>query len=177
MKRKLYLLTALLVALVVSGGTFAYTASVVAYDDSGSALNLGSDAFASVTAGSTITWTDNVTQDTPVDVPAGDTLFTVAGSDNYTGSLQVTVYLTNTDELAQCYQFLNMKITPTGGTPSALLLTLENGEVTYKVASASAGNVALNGGSGHTVIDFGADAEVEPNFWLEVVPIGDDTTF
>ena len=181
MKRKLYLILALLVALVLTGGTFAYTASVIANNSPSSALVKGSDAFAGVTAGSAITWTDNVTEDTPVDVPATGTLFTVTGSGDYTGTLQVTVYLTNTDELAQCYQFLNMNIAPTGGSPSpsALLLTLENGEVSYTIASdnTTPSVIGINGGGGHTVLSFGTNADPEPDFWCEVVPIGDDTTF
>ncbi len=171
-KKKLYMVIALLIALVVTGGTFAYAATVVANTDLGT-LTKVSSAFAAVTAVTdNMTWTDNVTQDTVGSVGTSE-LFDVARNSDFTGDMQVTVYLTNSDKLVQAYQHLNMVIDATNATPSSSLLTLANSKVTFLISGTSS-DIDLNGGTWQTHISYGAGAEVGPDMWAEVTQIGID---
>ncbi len=167
MKKKLYMVVALLVALVLTGGTFAYTATVDAIAGVGD-LTQDSDLFAEVTDQVSVTWTDNVTAGTSGTVGTGD-LWAVDRDSTFTGDVQLTVYLTNSGDLVQTYEHLNMEIGTTSGTPSDMLLTLVNGKVSF-ILSASTANITLDGGGWTTHQSIGTT--VEPDLWCEVSQVG-----
>ena len=168
MKKKLYMVVALLVALVLTGGTFAYTATVDAIAGVGD-LTQDSDLFAEVTDQVSVTWTDNVTAGTSGTVGTGD-LWKVDRDTLFSGDVQVTVYLINTGELAQTYEHLNMKIDTTSGSPTSVLLSLVNGKATF-ILSASTTNVTLNGGGWATHQSI-QTSYLEPDLWCEVTQVG-----
>lgn len=101
---KKIIVIALLAALLVTGGVFAY-----AFTTATATIGVSTPTsdFATVTAGSvtaptvfgrfTGTW------------PTGD-LYTITPDADYRGDLIITVYLTNAGELIRYYQHLNMKL-------------------------------------------------------------------
>ncbi len=122
-----YLVVALLLALSVTGGMFAYlqtTASVTL------GVTRAAD-FASVSANMTVpTWT--VFGKYKGTIPSGD-LFTIIPDTAYTGDMVATVYIANADELAYVYRVFAMRISVYDNTDAKVvgpeLLTLGNGEV------------------------------------------------
>ncbi|RLE46909.1 MAG: hypothetical protein DRJ31_09535, partial [Candidatus Methanomethylicota archaeon] len=139
-KRKLYLLAALGLVLILSGGAFAYT-----YTTAGGTIGIG-DPAANVatcnTATSQPSWnsvTANLSANTTCgEVPTGD-LFDLTPNAAYTGDLQVGVYLTNAADLIKAYKYLNMKLYLEGSeeasqTPSYQVLSLQNGRANFSLA-------------------------------------------
>ena len=87
------------------------------------------------------------------DVPTGD-LFDITPHIDYTGDLAVKVSLTNTGSLVKAYGYLNLKLyleasVEAGETPDYLLLTLEDGGVTFNLQDYAPGTYTLSvaGGS------------------------------
>jgi len=87
------------------------------------------------------------------DVPAGD-LYDITPHSDYTGDLAVKVCLTNTGSLVKAYGYLNIKLylegsVEAGETPDYLLLTLEDGGVTFNLKNYDPGTYTLSvvGGS------------------------------
>ena len=80
--------------------------------------------------------------------PTGD-LFEVTPHADYSGDLQVRVYLANTGALQKAYDYLNMELylegsVEAGETPNYQLLTLENGLATFNLVGISGGSYTLS---------------------------------
>ncbi len=101
---KKIIVIALLAALLVTSGVFAY-----AFTTATATIGVSTPTsdFATVTAGS-------VTAPTVFGKFTGtwptDDLYTITPDASYTGDLVITVYLTNAGELIRYYQHLNMKL-------------------------------------------------------------------
>ncbi|MBU2607875.1 MAG: hypothetical protein KKF26_01000 [Chloroflexi bacterium] len=114
------------------------------------------------------------------EVPTGD-LFLVDTHPSYPGDLLVRVYLTNTGDIIKAYQYLNMKLYLTGSTesqiePFYLLLSPENGMVTFNLEGGGNGNptISIVGGSyrlqGKKPDKWEEGWTVVPEFYAEVLP-------
>jgi len=135
--RGLVLFGAFLLTLAITGGLFAYT--FVTQSATLEVTTAGGD-FASITANST--GIDAVENYQPFGryrgtIPSGN-LFDVTPTANYTGDLEVTVYLANPDELSKNYRFwlLRLELQDSGTTEvdaqgETQVLTLDNSEVTF----------------------------------------------
>ncbi|MDP2930871.1 MAG: hypothetical protein Q8O05_00030, partial [Chloroflexota bacterium] len=120
-------------------------------------------------------------QEAPIvegDVPTGD-LFVVTPHPDYTGDLQVKVYLTNTGALVKAYRYLNLKLylpgsEEAGQTPDYQILNLENGTVTFNMLNPGGGSHTLSvvGGSYRVVsgnsAHWTAGWTLTPEFYIEV---------
>jgi len=139
-KRKLYVLAALGLVLVISGGAFAYT-----YATAVGTVNVGepsADVATCDTSSSQPDWdsvTDNLSEDTTCgEVPPGD-LFDITPNAAYTGDLQIGIYLTNAANLTRAYKYLNMKLYLEGSkeaseTPDYQVLSMQNGRANFSLA-------------------------------------------
>ncbi len=144
--RKPLLIGALLLALALTGGLFAwtYTTATVTVTPTTS----GSD-WAGLESSENVTWTC-VTGKYRGTVGSGS-LFKIQTDNCTAADFVVDVFLTNTDELVQCYRALNMKmqITPSAttsgncsderyfGTDGFELLTLNNDHVSFTVSGST----------------------------------------
>jgi len=139
-KRKFYLLVALGLVLILSGGAFAYT-----YTTAVGTVSVGEPS-ADVATVNTSTgqpgWssvTDNLSENTTCgEVPIGD-LFDITPNAAYTGDVQVGIYLTNAANLTRAYKYINMKLylegsDEAGETPSYRVLSLQNGRANFSLA-------------------------------------------
>jgi len=137
-KKKLYLIAALVLALVLSGGLYAY-----AYTTAAGTIGIAEPTGDIATHNETATQPDwdsvtaNLSENTTCgEVPTGD-LFEVTPNPSYNGDLQLGVYLTNTASLIKAYQYLNMEVYVEGSesadeTPNYRLLSLQNGLVNFE---------------------------------------------
>jgi len=149
--KKLYLVIALAVALVVSGSVFAFTSTTATAAISATATK--SD-FATVEIASTMPDFGNVLGKQRGSLPAGN-VFIITSHADYTGDLLVRVYLTNSGALTLAYQHLNMKLklinSVEAGDPGHQyqVITLNNAEVTFNLQgqAGTACNLILEGGS------------------------------
>ncbi len=113
------------------------------------------------------------------ETPTGD-LFTITPEGDYTGDLQVRVYLANTDALTKAYSYLNIKLylessVEAGETPNYQLLTLENGVATFNLRDFTGGvalTLSVTGGSYSLVSDdtseWDAGYSLTPEFYCDV---------
>ena len=179
-KRNLFLLGALALALVITGGIFAGAWFMHTGQDS---PTLEAD-FADVTVDATKIGTllpDPISGGTWGNVTAQSAIFTItpdaAGTGNYTGDLRVTLYLADAGELSQSFQHLNIEVTcsdTTGGGAAQQLLGLDNAKVAFPVSGYSAGasiTISTIGGSYHaydTIEAFSGDLTL----YCEVSPRG-----
>jgi len=152
MKRKFFLIVALVLAVVVSGGIFAYTYTTTSI--TGAAVTAaGADLATCNKTVSQPDWdsilddleSDNITRG---EVPTGD-LFEVTLHPDYSGDLAVKVHLSNTRNLTKAYQYLNVKLylegsTEAGETPNYRLLTLETGLATFSLEGGGSDNRTLS---------------------------------
>jgi len=135
-KSKFHLILALVLALTLSGGAYAYT-----FTTASGTINIAEPTGDVVTSNATATQPDwnsilvelSSENKTYGDVPIGN-LFTITPNTAYTGDLVAKVYLANTGNLTKAYSYLNMKVyldssVEAGETPNYRLLTLQNGEV------------------------------------------------
>ena len=138
------------VIFIIAVGTYAYT-WVVSGLTIGVTEPTGDIANVNV-SGNQPNWasvTGNLTENTTCgDVPSGD-LFEITAHTNYSGSLQVRVYLTNADSLLKAYDYLNMELylegsEEAGETPNYRALTLENGMVTFNLVGITGGSYTLS---------------------------------
>ena len=186
--RKPLFITALLLALAISGGLFAYTwttatATLIAQTTVGD--------FASVTANSTgivqITWT-------PFgryrgSIPGPHNLFDVTVDSAYDGDIEVTVYLANADELSKNYRFwmLRLEFVDGTGNPDDIqggvqVLSLNNGQASFYSTSTNytagtASYVRCAGGSYIGLPWAGGWADsYDPVLFVEVTQAGLKTT-
>ncbi|MBA7473868.1 hypothetical protein ES707_09213 [subsurface metagenome] len=136
---KKFLLIALVAALVVTGGAYAYTwatggLTIEIAEPTADVANIntseGQPAWGSVT--------DNLSGNTTCgEVPIGD-LFTVTPNQAYSGDLIAELSLTNTGSLIKAYRYLNMKVYMYGSaeaeeTPNFQVVTLQNGQATFSL--------------------------------------------
>ena len=139
-KRKVFLLAALGLVLVLSSGAFAYT-----YTTAVGTIGVGdpsADVATSNVSSSQPDWssiTDNLSENTTCgEVPTGD-LFDITPSPTYSGDVLVDVYLTNAANLTRAYKYLNMKLylegsEEAGETPNYQVLSLQNGRASFCLA-------------------------------------------
>ncbi|MBA7473869.1 hypothetical protein ES707_09214 [subsurface metagenome] len=98
--------------------------------------------------------------------PAGD-LFEVTAHDDYSGALQVRVYLVNTDSVMKAYQQLDMRLylegsVEAGETPNYQLLNMTNGVVVFNLVGISGGSYTLSVTGGDYTLN-----SREPGEWEE----------
>ncbi|RJO62142.1 MAG: hypothetical protein C4542_04765 [Dehalococcoidia bacterium] len=196
MKRKVYLLLALVLTLATTAGSYAYTAT------SGSVTTVtSSTAFAQVTTtkpaagvvgtpgfpsadkyASTPAWTPMV--NTASSVTAGH-LYYIDPKD-YAGDLLVQLYLVNVGDLAKGYAYLNLGVnfhkvtgaagsetwaeeTAVTGTAPILnyYLTLSNGYVTFILpAGSTKGVITIDNGSLFTIN--ATSSYLAPQYYIDV---------
>jgi hypothetical protein len=132
-KLRRYLVTALVLALAITGGLFAYT--YTSQTTTLGAVSISSD-FANVTVNNTVP-NYAVLGSYRGKIPQGN-LFEVSPSANYSGDLQVNVYLSNVDQLSYKYGMLLMRVRIVNGANAtvdvenmAKPLTLNNGQVSF----------------------------------------------
>jgi hypothetical protein len=167
-----YLVGALLLAMAVTGGIFAF-----GFTNSSTTINaaMAEYDFASVTANTSSppAWDARGMQKTPT---GSGTLFDInTSTSGYTGDLAVTVSLANIDDLTKIYRNLTLalELRDSGNNPVDInsdnvsdnndytLLTLENSKVTFSIKQNAASiytvklrngyficNVRKNGGTG-----------------------------
>ena len=141
-KLRLYFTTALMLALAITGGLFAY-----AYTTRTTALSV-TDAksdFASVTVNNTV-GSYSIFGSYRGRIPQGN-LFAVTPAANYPGDLEVSVYLDNIDQLSYKYGLLLMRIRFVDSGNSTVdvdgiqkPLSLNNGVVTFTASTLLAAN-------------------------------------
>jgi len=182
-RKKLMLVAALIAALAGTGGMFAYTWTTASATIGATA---DSDYAAVEPASSLPTFSGNILGRFRGDVPTGY-VFEITPDSDYTGDLQVDVYLTNADELTLAYKHLNMKLElwdSDATTPANLfataghtfqVLTLDNGRVSFPLdisTGTSPFKVKLAGGSFTThsssPLAWDGSAEVAPLLYCEV---------
>ena len=140
MTKKFQLIMALLLALIVSGGVYAY-----AYTTAGGTLGVAEPTADVATSNATETQPDwnsvlaDLTSDNKTygEVPNGP-LFDVTPNAAYAGDLVANVYLANSANLTKAYRYFNMKLYLSGSeeageTPNYRMLTLQNGEVDFNM--------------------------------------------
>ena len=140
MKNRLYLITAFILALILSSGLYAYT-----YTTASGIINIAEPTGDVATSNATATETqpdwqsilDDLASENKTcgEVPNGD-LFTVSPNVAYSGDLVTKVYLANPANLIKAYRYLNMKLYLEGSvsaneTPNYRMLTLQNGEAAF----------------------------------------------
>ena len=140
MKKKAYLIIALLLALLVSSGLYAFT-----YTTATSTILIAQPPGNVVSCNATSTqpdW-DSILDElasenrTCGEVPTGN-LFNINPDTTYSGDLVAKVYLVNTGNLTKAYSYLNMKLYLAGSveaeeTPNYRMLTLQNGEAALTI--------------------------------------------
>jgi hypothetical protein len=187
-RKKLHLFGALALALLLTGGLFAYT-----YTTANIALgmtaksDIASVATAGYNAGGAGGLYGLAFGKYKGDLPEGN-LFSIDPLDDYTGDLTIKVSIMNPGELARAYQYFNMKLalTDAGGTviigagaaPSGheyQVLSLENGVVEFDVAATLSQPYyvkLMDGGFstfGRSPLGWGSNAAVDPQLFCEVV--------
>jgi len=102
-------------------------------------------------------------------------LFTVTPEADYPGDLQITVYLTNGDELVHCYRYLMMEMRVFDNTPLQVgrteFVTLINGRATFDISPVwtSPYTVTITGGVYRSIKGAPAAGEsLSPSFYCEV---------
>ena len=176
MRKKWIFIGAILLALVVSSGVFAYTYTTATATISATAVELN---FAEVSVVDTAN-IGTVMGKEVRNLPTDKKLFEVKPHAQYTGDLVVKVYLGNAGSLSYAYQHLNMKLYLENSEEEAdaghkhQLLTLDNGEVTFilKGQHGITCTLYLDGGSYSTnpysPLAWTPGYEVEPQLFLEV---------
>ncbi len=140
MTKKFQLVMVLLLALIISGGAYAY-----AFTTAGGTLGVAEPTADFATCNATETqpdWNsvlDDLTSDNKTygEVPNGP-LFDVTPNAAYAGDLVANVYLANSANLTKAYRYFNMKLYLSGSeeageTPNYRMLTLQNGEVDFNM--------------------------------------------
>jgi len=191
MRRKLYLVIALLLALAVTGGTFAYTQTSASIS---AGVATGSSTFAGVTTskpGEGFPTTDKYSGTpswTPVVNTAGGIVpghLYYIDSKEYNSDLLVMLYVTNVGDLAQGYSYLNLgvnvytvtvtttltwaeEIAVTGTAPDLnYFLTLSNGYVSFILPAGSTKCVITIDQGAYYCINGTADY-LTPRFYIDI---------
>ncbi len=140
-RRGLVMLGAFLLTLAITGGIFAYTFTTATVT---MLVTTASSDFAMISANRTVlTYQPFGTYRGAI--PTGN-LFNITPASGYTGDLEVTVYLSNPDELTKNYRYwlLRLQLTDnsTGHNPvdaqgGTQVLTMENGHASFYFNSAN----------------------------------------
>jgi len=111
-RKGLFFIGAILLALAVTGGVFAYGA--LTYTVTG-AVTAESSEFADADVGiNTPTW--SLWGQYTGSVPATTEVFEVTPGANFTGDFVIQIYLTNIEDLVEVYRVMGMRWTVTNGT-------------------------------------------------------------
>ena len=179
-KLRRYFVTALLLALVITGGLFAY-----AYTTATTSLSVtGATAdYASITTNMTVP-SYNVFGSYRGAIQAG-TLFNVTPDTNYTGDIGINVYLDNIDEIGYKYGFFLVKVqlVDSGGSYVDVEgldkpLSMNNGMVSFVSTNMTGGTTYYIKVTGGVYRAFpwayltGAGGAYAPSFTAEVVQAG-----
>lgn len=173
-KRNLFLLGALALALVITGGMFAGAWFSAANDGS---ITTEAD-FADVSA-TALTITD--VQGGESGNVAAQTIFTITPAGNYTGELLVTVYLTNAPDLTSTFESLQLKVKSAFqggglGLTDWQIISLDNESVIIPVTGYTGGtpfDVTVEGGTWHAQPDI-ATNDPDLDLYCEVSQRGLD---
>ena len=173
--KRFLLIGAILLALTITGGLFAYTATTATV----SLALTGTSDFASVTAtGAPPTWT--VWGQYRGAVTAGD-LFTVTPEANFTGDMVVKLTLANAQDLVDTYRtlVLEIEVYDSQATPvqagTTEYLTLGKGDITIEIDQTGLTTpytVELTAGSYATNRGGWAAGSEDPNILCEVIQKG-----
>jgi len=190
-RKRFHLLGALALALVLTGGLFAYTYTtadialgMTAKSDIAS-VAVATPGYNAVGAGGLYGLAFGKYKG---DLPEGN-LFKIDPHNDYTGDLTIKVSIMNPGELARAYQYFNMKLALTDkygtiiiGSGAAPLgheyqvLSLENGVVEFDVAATGIFQPyyvkLMDGGFstfGRSPVEWGGNAAVDPQLFCEVV--------
>jgi hypothetical protein len=109
--------------------------------------------------------------------PTGD-LYEITAHTNYSGNLQVRVYLTNTDALQKAYDYIDMYLylensQEAGESPNYQLMNLQDGVATFNLVGISGGSYTLSitGGTyqllSRETSEWEAGWTVTPEFYCE----------
>jgi len=141
MKGKLHLAIAALLALILSGGFYAYT-----FTTAGSTIGIAEPTGDIATTNTTATQPDwNAVLDdlssenkTCGEVPTGN-LFAITPNAAYSGDMIADVYLTNTANLTKAYRYYNIKLYLSASeeaeeTPDYRMLSLQNGDTSFTMS-------------------------------------------
>ena len=173
--KKILIIIALAVVLVVTGSTFAAT-----YTTATATIGVSAPTsdFATVTAENVSALAPTVFGKYTGTWPAG-TLFTVTPDASYTGDLVIRAYLVNTGALVRYYEHLNMALEFQDTTSTIAdeqgvtqVLTLENSEALFTWTSGNGTSpykVVLTGG-GYRLHPWKSlsGGSVAPQLWLEI---------
>ncbi len=107
-----------------------------------------------------------------------DDLYEITAHTDYSGNLQVRVYLTNTDALQKAYDYIDMYLylensQEAGESPSYQLMNLQDGVATFNLVGISGGSYTLSitGGTyqllSRETSEWGAGWTVTPEFYSE----------
>ena len=171
MKKKLFWVIALVLALTLSGGAYVYTYTI-ATGTIGITEPTGDIATWEEAPGQP-DWNSILPPPSRGDVPTGD-LFIVTVLPAYTGDLVVKVHIVNTAALVKAYQYLNMKLYLEGSveateTPNYRLLTLQNGKVAFNLEAPHDPTHTLSViGGGYSLISADPPASITPEFYCEI---------
>lgn len=187
MKKKSFLVVAILVVGVASAISFAMTqtSATVSLTISGG----GSSSFIDVTTEGTQKWTDAVASWTPIEDTAGgistpgDLYYLEPYTTTGTVDALAFVYLTNAGELAECYSYLNMGLNlwqstgggyteKTSGDEPDEWLTLSNGYVSFELSTATVVTyvITLDEVSWYCTDANADDGEsLSPSFYVDVI--------
>jgi hypothetical protein len=111
--------------------------------------------------------------------PTGD-LYVITAHTNYSGNLQVRVYLTNTDALQKAYDYIDMHLyldnsQEAGESPNYQLMNLQDGVATFNMVGISGGSYTLSitGGTyqllSRETSEWAAGWTVTPEFYCEAM--------
>ncbi|OGO41530.1 MAG: hypothetical protein A2137_06170 [Chloroflexi bacterium RBG_16_58_8] len=172
-----YLVGAVLLALAITGGVFAF-----GFVNASTSLNVSTinSNFADVSVNpdyANVDW--NAFGFFKGSISGPYSLFDITPNPDYNGDLQVRVYLTNTAELLKAYRYLTMELymaksIEAGKRVNYQVLSLENGVAVFNIEGGSAARyqVELWGGAYRLVSEnpeeWGAGWNIVPELYLEV---------
>ncbi|MFC1915936.1 hypothetical protein ACFLW4_04500 [Chloroflexota bacterium] len=176
---KRYMVTALLLALAVTGGTFAY-----AYTSTTTALTVtdATEDFAQVTANMTVP-SYTVFGSYRGAIQAGN-LFNVIPRTGYPGDVEVSVYLSNIDQLGTTYGLFLLRVELRNAAGSKMdvegitkCLSLSNGVVSFTADNLTAGTeyfIYTTGGIYRTFpwAYLTSQTQYAPSLYAEVIQVG-----
>jgi len=177
--KKLVLVGAFLMTLVLTGGIFAYTATALSTSFS---VSPATSDFASVTVNNSVTYPTLLGNHTGA-IPPGN-LFDIAGDSNYTGDVDVIVTVTNPEELVEDYRFWTMRLMYVNNSDNlsadveqaTKILSISNPTASFTVDSANlSGNtfyVMTPGGAYRTLPIAAGSVGNNPTLFLEIVQTG-----
>ena len=116
-------------------------------------------------------------------ITPGDVFLVDCG--NYTGDVQVTLYLTNPNKLTKDYTFLNMQVNvwkdvtgvwtqsalADGSAIGTVYLTIHDGFVSFILTSHTKYCVSVDGGTYYCIDTDTVNGSLSPDFYIEVNPI------